>query len=208
MTDVTSDSNKHPSADSPASSEPAHGAVLEHEYDGIREYDNPLPGWWVKLFWGSFVFAIGYFIHYQLADKGESVEQAYASEMRDAREREARLAVGDEITEAGLTKLVANPSILADAKLVFTQRCSPCHADQGQGKIGPNLTDNAWIHGAGTLMDIYGVVGNGVPAKGMPAWNRQLTPIELSKVVAYVGSIRGRNVPGKAPEGTPLARLP
>ena len=70
--------------------------------------------------------------------------------------------------------------------------------------IGPNLTDNAWIHGAGKLTDIYGVVDGGVAAKGMPAWGRQLTPIELRKVVAFVGTLRGTNVPGKAAEGTPV----
>ena len=75
------------------------------------------------------------------------------------------------------------------------------HAEQGQGNIGPNLTDDHWLHGKGTLMDIYGTVHDGVPQKGMPAWSRQLTPAELTKVVAFVGTLRGKDLPGKAPEG-------
>lgn len=195
-------------ASTPAPAPSEEKQLLEHEYDGIREYDNPLPRWWVNIFWASFVFSIGYFIHYVIAEKGESVRDGYSAEVREAREREAQLAMGDKVSEEGLAKLMANPSILADAKLLFGQRCSPCHGEQAQGKIGPNLTDNSWIHGRGKLMDIHEVVSNGVSAKGMPAWSRQLTPIELNKVVAYVGSLRGRNVPGKAPEGTPLAQLP
>ena len=177
-------------------------AVLDHEYDGIREYDNPMPRWWVNVFWATFVFSIGYFIHYELAEKGPSVEVAYAEDMRAAREVAAKQAMGERVTEEGLAKLVANTSIVTDAKVLFAERCAPCHAERGEGRIGPNLTDNAWLHGSGKLMDIYRVVSEGVPAKGMPAWNRQLTPIELTKVVAYVGSLRGSNVPGKAAEGT------
>ena len=180
----------------------AHGEVLDHEYDGIREYDNPMPRWWVNIFWATFVFSIGYFIHYELAEKGASVEVAYAEDLRAAREVAAKQALGERVTEAGLAKLVANASLVEDAKVLFGERCAPCHAERGEGRIGPNLTDNAWLHGSGKLMDIYAVVSDGVPAKGMPAWNRQLTPIELTKVVAYVGSLRGSNVPGKAAEGT------
>ena len=179
-----------------------HGEVLDHEYDGIQEYDNPMPRWWVNIFWATFVFSIGYFIHYELAGKGASVEVAYAEDLRAAREVAAKQALGEGVTEEGLAKLVANASIVADAKVLFAERCAACHAERGEGRIGPNLTDSAWLHGSGKLMDIYAVVSEGVPAKGMPAWNRQLTPIELSKVVAYVGSLRGSNVPGKPAEGT------
>jgi cytochrome c oxidase cbb3-type subunit 3 len=187
----------------PSTLDDAHGGeVLGHEYDGIREYDNPMPRWWVNVFWATFVFSIGYFIHYELAEKGASVEVAYAEDMRAARELAAKQALGERVTEDGLAKLVANASIVSDAKVLFAERCAPCHAERGEGRIGPNLTDHAWLHGSGKLMDIYGVVSEGVPAKGMPAWNRQLTPIELTKVVAYVGSLRGSNVPGKAAEGT------
>ncbi len=175
--------------------------LLDHEYDGIREYDNPLPKWWVWMFWGSFWFALLYFFHFHIGAKGTSVAQAYVDELKEAREAEAKMAMGDAVSEEGLAKLMANKPMMEDTKAIFKARCEQCHADKGQGLIGPNLTDDHWIHGGGKLMDIYKTVDEGVAAKGMPAWGRQLTPIELRKVVAYVGSIRGTNVPGKAPEG-------
>ena len=124
--------------------------------------------------------------------------------MAEAREAEAKQSLAEPVNEESLGKLMANPALMADAKALFGLRCSPCHGANAQGIIGPNLTDNSWIHGQGTLSDIYGVVLGGVASKGMPAWGRTLTPIELRKVVAFVGTLRGTNVPGKAPEGTPL----
>jgi cytochrome c oxidase cbb3-type subunit 3 len=124
--------------------------------------------------------------------------------MAAAREQEAKQSLAQPVSEDSLGKLMADPALMTDAKALFGMRCSPCHGDHAQGIIGPNLTDNYWIHGKGTLTDIYGVVDGGVAAKGMPAWGRMLTPIELRKVVAFVGTQRGKNLPGKAPEGDPL----
>ena len=180
--------------------------LLDHAYDGIQEYDNPMPRWWVRIFAGSFLFSIGYFFHYHVSHNGMSVQAAYEGEMAEAREEQARHSLGEPVSEASLGKLMADPALMSDAKALFELRCSPCHGEHAQGVIGPNLTDNSWIHGDGSLKAIYEVVEGGVAAKGMPAWGRQLTPIELRKVVAFVGTQRGRNVPGKAPEGTPLAK--
>jgi cytochrome c oxidase cbb3-type subunit III len=176
--------------------------LLSHEYDGIREYDNPMPRWWVWSFWGSFYFALGYFIHYQLTGNGESVAAAYEAEVTLAREKEAAVAMSGGLSEASLSKLTANSAMMADASKLFIQRCAQCHASKGEGLIGPNLTDNYWIHGDASLMSIYDVISEGVQAKGMPPWKKQLRPTELSKLTAYVGTLRGTSVPGpKGPEG-------
>ncbi|HET9955188.1 MAG TPA: cbb3-type cytochrome c oxidase N-terminal domain-containing protein, partial [Polyangiaceae bacterium] len=183
----------------------AHGEeenLLEHEYDGIREYDNPLPRWWVLLFWGSFWFALAYILTFHVFDRAPSVKQSYEAEMRVVAEERAQAALREKVSEESLAKLTG-PAVEA-GKGIFQARCVQCHAAEGQGLIGPNLTDNSWIHGQGTLMDIYKTVSEGVLAKGMPAWGLQLRPDELRQVVAFVGSIRGKNVPGKAPEGTPV----
>jgi cytochrome c oxidase cbb3-type subunit 3 len=187
----------------------AHGAmpearILDHEYDGIQEYDNPLPRWWVWMWAGSFFFSVGYFFHYHVSHNGTSVADDYLQDMAQAREAEAKQSLTQPVSEESLGKLMANPALMTDAKTLFGARCTPCHGANAQGVIGPNLTDNSWIHGQGKLTDIYGVVEGGVASKGMPAWGRQLTPIELRQVVAYVGTLRGSNVPGKAPEGSPL----
>jgi cytochrome c oxidase cbb3-type subunit 3 len=179
--------------------------LLEHEYDGIKEYDNPLPRWWVWIFAGSFWFSVGYFFHYHLSPHGESVLASYEADVREAREAEAKATLAQPVTEESLGKLMADAALMVDAKLLFAARCAACHGDQGQGLIGPNLTDDAWLHGSASLSDIYGIIDAGVPAKGMPAWGRQLSPIELRKVAAFVGSQRGKGIPGKAPEGTVIA---
>jgi cytochrome c oxidase cbb3-type subunit III len=183
--------------------------LLSHEYDGIREYDNPMPRWWVWIFWGSFYFAVGYFIHYQLTGNGETVAAAYETEVTLAREKEAAQAMSGGLTEESLTKLTANSAMMADASKLFGQRCSQCHASKGEGLIGPNLTDNYWIHGNASLMSIYEVISEGVQAKGMPPWKKQLRPTELGKLAAYVGTLRGTNVPGpKGPEGALIEAAP
>jgi len=178
--------------------------ILDHEYDGIQEYDNPLPRWWVWMWAGSFFFSVGYFFHYHVSHNGTSVADDYLQDMAQAREAEAKQSLAEPVSEESLGKLMTNPALMTDAKALFGARCTPCHGANAQGVIGPNLTDNSWIHGQGKLTDIYGVVEGGVASKGMPAWGRQLTPIELRKVVAYVGTLRGSNVAGKAPEGPPL----
>jgi len=180
--------------------------LLDHEYDGIREYDNPLPRWWVWIFAGSFWFSLAYFLHYHVFPHGQSVAAAYEADVREARELEAKASLAQPVTEESLGKLMVDAALMTDAKALFNLRCAVCHGDRAQGVIGPNLTDDAWIHGAGNLTDIYAVIDAGVLAKGMPAWGRQLSPIELRKVAAFVGTQRGKAVPGKAPEGTVVAR--
>jgi cytochrome c oxidase cbb3-type subunit 3 len=182
-----------------------HDQLLDHEYDGIREYDNPLPLWWKAIFWGSFVFSLGYFFHYHLSGNGQSVAAAYEADMREAREAEAKANLAQPVSEESLGKLMADAGLMSDAKALFVAKCAACHGDKAQGLIGPNLTDNAWIHGAGTLKDIFGVINEGVLAKGMPAWGRQLSPIEVRKLAAFVGTQRGKAVPGKPPEGVAVA---
>jgi cytochrome c oxidase cbb3-type subunit III len=179
--------------------------LLDHEYDGIREYDNPLPRWWVWMWAGSAVFSFAYFFHYHVSGNGQSVAAEYQADMQQARENEAKASLAQPVSEESLGKLMSDAALMGDAKALFGLRCSPCHGDKGQGVIGPNLTDNAWIHGSGSLSDIFGVINEGVLAKGMPAWNRQLSPIEIRKVAAYVGSKRGSAVPGKPPEGNVIA---
>jgi len=175
--------------------------LLDHEYDGIREYDNPLPGWWVLIFWGTFFFSIGYVFHYHLSGNGVSVADAYEADMAVVRAERAKRALGERTSEEALGKLTADKAMMADAHKLFLQRCQPCHGDRAQGAIGPNLTDAYWIHGKGTLMDIHHTVSEGVPEKGMPSWGMQLSSIEVKELAAFVGTLRGTNQPGKAPEG-------
>ena len=180
--------------------------LLDHEYDGIREYDNPLPRWWVWMFAGSFWFSVAYYFHYHISGNGQSVAAAYVADVAEARELAAKSSLATPVSEDSLGQLMADSGLMNDTKALFALRCAPCHGDSGQGSIGPNLTDAAWLHGSGSLVDIFDVINDGVLAKGMPAWGRQLTSIEVRKLAAFVGTQRGKSLPGKAPEGAVVAR--
>jgi len=120
--------------------QPDSAPLTSHSYDGIQEYDNPMPAWWRRVFWGTFVFSLGYFVHYQLTGNGASVEQSYAEDMREFRELQAAQSLGDKVTEEGLMRLMNDATLMRDARTVFVARCVQCHNDRGQGNIGPNLT--------------------------------------------------------------------
>jgi cytochrome c oxidase cbb3-type subunit 3 len=185
----------------PSTSAAGQDELLDHEYDGIREYDNPLPRWWVWIFAGSFWFSIAYFFHYHVSQNGQSVAASYDADVAEARANQAKASLSEPVSEESLGKLMADAALMNDAKGLFGLRCMPCHGDEAQGSIGPNLTDSAWLHGTGQLSEIFGVIDQGVLAKGMPAWSKQLSPIEVRKLAAFVGTQRGKNVAGKAPEG-------
>jgi cytochrome c oxidase cbb3-type subunit 3 len=195
----------HPNTES--SSSPPADPLTGHEYDGIAEYDNPMPIWWRRIFWATFVFSIGYYVHYQLTGNGASVEQTYAAEMQEHREKLAAAALGQQIDEEALARLMADPLMMKDAASIYKLRCVQCHADRGQGNIGPNLTDDHWIYGSASLMDLFEIITNGRPQKGMPVWSRTLRPVEMAQVAAYVGTLRNTNVPGRPPQGTRLANV-
>jgi cytochrome c oxidase cbb3-type subunit III len=177
----------------------AEDLLMDHEYDGIQEYDNPLPRWWVWIFWGTFFFAIGYFVHYHVTHTGQSVLAEYQEEVAAA--KASAPPEWAPVAEAELAALMKQPDAVSAGKSVFDTRCMPCHGDKAQGVVGPNLTDNSWIHGDGKLEDLFKVVSEGVAAKGMPEWRRQLSRDEVMKVVAFIGTLRGTKVAGKPPEG-------
>ncbi|MEZ4223691.1 MAG: cbb3-type cytochrome c oxidase N-terminal domain-containing protein [Polyangiaceae bacterium] len=170
----------------------------DHEYDGIQEYDNPLPMWWTLIFWGSMIFAVGYYGYYHFAG-GKGVIATYDEEVAEAAKN---APAGAAMDEAALAALVADANATAEGKTVFASRCVACHGPEGGGLVGPNLTDHHWIHGEGKMTDIYKTVSEGVAAKGMPAWAKQLSQKELQNVTAYVGTLRGKMAAGKPPEGT------
>jgi cytochrome c oxidase cbb3-type subunit 3 len=177
--------------------EPEH--LLEHEYDGIREYDNPLPRWWVWLFVVTVVFSAGYYGWNQLGP-GPTVIAQYEAEVREAAEHRAPAGAVAGSEEA-LRRLQADATVMARARETFATRCAACHGPEGQGVIGPNLADEFWLHG-GTLTAILHTVAEGVPDKGMVPWKHQLAPAELEALAAYIGTLAGTNPPNpKLPQG-------
>ncbi len=183
-------------------------ALLEHSYDGIQEYDNPLPRWWVALFWLTIVFAPMYILYYHFGPGPLEIERYDAAMIAFYDRQAAQLLAMGEIDENLLVGLMADSSMVGGGKAIFQAKCAACHGMFAEGGIGPNLTDDFWIHGP-QLEDIYRVVRDGVPEKGMLAWERQLRPAELLAVSAYVGTVVGTAPANpKPPEGAEAVRLP
>jgi cytochrome c oxidase cbb3-type subunit 3 len=175
-----------------------------HELDGIKEYDNPMPGWLMAIWWGSLIFSAAYLIFYALNFGEGTMEAEYRGATQQAvADVDAYFAANPLVppSPADLLAGAANPAVLEVGRSRFTRTCASCHGEQAQGLIGPNLTDDRWIHG-GTVEQIFQSVAKGWPAKGMPPWGRAVTPEELSALVSYVRSLQGSNPPNaRAPEG-------
>lgn len=180
--------------------------LREHSYDGIQEYDNDLPRWWVWLFVITVALAVVYPFIYDFgpaAFDSETIDGEMAA-MRAARQSPGPSSATTD--SVGLLALARSEPALLEGKQIYATRCMPCHGDQGQGIVGPNLTDDHWIHG-GTIADVQRVVVEGVPDKGMLAWRDQLSPQQIDSVVAFVWSLHGSNPPNpKAPQGLVVVR--
>jgi cytochrome c oxidase cbb3-type subunit III len=182
--------------------------LLEHNYDGIQEYDNPMPRWWVYIFWATIVFSVLYWLNVPGIGKGRGRIADYDRDMAAAAAASARLAAAQPAgaSPEQLTALTKDPAALALGKQTFSQNCAACHRADGGGQIGPNLADDAWLHGA-ALQQIHKTVTDGVLEKGMPPWGKVLKPAQLDAVVAYVSTLRGTNPPNpKAPQGEIVPR--
>ena len=178
------------------------GPLLEHSVDGIREYDNPLPGWWRAIFWATIFFAAGYWIWFHVAGWGRTPDEKYRAELASYEgKRELREAAdAASVNEDMLVRDSHDPRVVDHGAAIFAARCASCHDATGHGLIGPNLTDLYQIHGT-NRMDVLTTVRGGVPGTAMPAWGEQLPPTDVIAVASYVITLRGKNLPGKAPQG-------
>ncbi|NDC76778.1 MAG: hypothetical protein EBZ67_02720 [Chitinophagia bacterium] len=179
--------------------------MLDHDYDGIRELDNALPPWWKWGFYVTIVIGFVYLFHFHVFGTGKDPAQEYAAEMASAREQEElyKARTKDLVDENTLTP--SDAVGLAAGKALFTQSCVACHAPDGGGGIGPNLTDNHWIHG-GSLKDVYRTIKLGYPEKGMQAWQTSFSPVQMKHLATYVKSLAGtRPANPKAPQGDPYS---
>ncbi len=164
---------------------PRQDVVLGHadECDGIEEYDNRLPNWWLALFVLSSVLGGVYGIHYHFVADTSQAKQ-YDAQMAAAAEQWPAPSADEAMASA------TAPAALEKGKATYNTLCVACHAADGTGGIGPNLTDSEWVHG-GSLAAINTTVTEGVPAKGMPPWGAQLGAAKVAEVAAYVHSLGG-----------------
>ncbi len=178
-------------------------ALIGHIYDGIREYDNPMPGWWVALFWATILFAPVYILGVHVFDFIDSYGDDFAERGEQlVAMREAYAASGAFSSEpAALVEYMNDASRVATGAASYAAVCAACHGAEGEGLIGPNLTDDFWIHGA-TAEAVWTGINEGYPQAGMPPWKDALSDEERAGLLAFIKSIQD-SAPAnpKAPQG-------
>lgn len=173
----------------------------DHDYDGIHELDNSMPPWLQYIFYFTIVFAIVYLWYYNLGGGPTQIDEYNASMEKAKIEQAAYLAKAAANYDENTVVLSTDATVLSAGKNTFTQYCATCHGDNAEGKVGPNLTDDYWIHG-GKINDLFTTVKYGVQGKAMASWKDILTPKQIFEVTNYIKSLHGTNPPGaKAAEG-------
>ena len=175
--------------------------MFDHDFDGIKELDSKIPPWFAWLFILTIIFAAYYMIDYHIVGSGQVMAEEYNAEVQAASlEREALIKSGAFVNEETVT-LMTDDSALDAGKTIFQNNCVACHAADGGGIVGPNLTDDYWIHGGG-IKNVFKVIKYGVVEKGMIAWQTQLNPNQMQEVASYVWSLQGTTPANpKQPEG-------
>ena len=183
--------------------------MADHSYDGITELDNFMPPWLQWVFIGTIAFAVIYFVNYTVLGVGPTGEEEYQEELRveaiAAEARKANMLAGiDENTVI----FDESAAALSSGKSIFESNCAACHASDGGGGVGPNLTDDYWIHG-GSIQDVFKVVKYGVVEKGMIPWQDQLSPEEMQQVSSYILTLVGTTPANpKEPQGDLFSASP
>jgi cytochrome c oxidase cbb3-type subunit 3 len=176
--------------------------MLDHNYDGIVELDNHMPPWLVNVFYLTIAFAVVYFTYYSVLGLGKTQLEEYAEEQRLAAiQIEQYQAMAVSSIDENSVVFDESASALSAGQQIFSANCVACHASDGGGGVGPNLTDEYWIHG-GSIQDIFKVTKYGVPEKGMIPWADQLSPEEMQQVSSYIKTLLGTTPANpKAPQG-------
>jgi cytochrome c oxidase cbb3-type subunit III len=197
-------------------SEPSHSPshegdvpTTDHVYDGIREYDNPLPGWWTWSFIATVVFSAFYAVFYHSGTPGRSVHEQY--EAQAAAIMELKFSEIGELTldRPTLVRFMNDPKFLQIGRAVYQTNCVSCHGVNAEGNVGPNLTDDYWLH-VRNIEDIATVIQNGAANGAMPAFRDRISHINnIVLAAAYVASLRGSEpAGGKSPQGRVIDAWP
>ncbi|MDB5020905.1 MAG: Cytochrome [Pedobacter sp.] len=179
--------------------------IMEHEFDGITELNNPTPRWFMALFIGSMIFAVVYLFNYEVLGFGQTQEQEYVSELEQADLDKIAFLSNPVNAKAAVNEssvvLTKDAIVLKSGAALYANRCTPCHGEKAQGIVGPNLTDEFWLHG-GTVHDVFKTIKYGVPEKGMISWEKSISAQQISDLTNYLLSLQGSHPAGaKAPQG-------
>ena len=175
----------------PVGSKEEKQLMLDHSYDGIVELDNHMPPWLANVFYVTIAFGVGYFFYYSVFGLGKTQLEEYAEEQRIATVKiEEYQALAVSSIDENTVVFDESAAALSAGQQIFSTNCVACHASDGGGGVGPNLTDDYWLHG-GSIQDIFKVTKYGVPEKGMIPWADQLSPEEMQQVSSYIKTLGG-----------------
>ncbi|MCS7005279.1 MAG: c-type cytochrome [Cytophagales bacterium] len=179
--------------------------LLEEEFDGILELNNPIPFWFNVLFYGTIFMSIVYLLVYHVWDLAPLQAQEYEQEVKLAEiQREEYLKKFAASIDETNVEPTTEANDIVSGKQIYMTYCAACHGQLGEGKVGPNLTDKFWLHG-GDIKSLFKTIKYGVPEKGMISWQKQLNPLQIRNVASYILTLQGTNPPNaKAPEGTEM----
>ncbi|MCX5690356.1 MAG: c-type cytochrome [Planctomycetota bacterium] len=181
--------------------------MTDHEFDGIREYDNPTPGWWHFIFLATVVFSWFYFVFYQFSPLASS-EHDILAKQQAAEYKRIFGKLGDlKNDDATLLKLQGMSDMMSIAQGMFESTCAQCHGKEGGGINGVNLTDNHYKN-VKKMTDIYTVITGGAGNGAMPAWRTNFNENERILLASYIATLRGTNKPGRGQEGEVIAPWP
>ena len=176
--------------------------LLDHDYDGIRELDHPLPKWWLFTFYLTIIFSVPYYLAHTFGG-ADSIQKEFKEEVLAA--QNSQKEYDDEKGKFNLEeyqKVIAGPKFEKIAKKTYKRKCKACHGKDGGGGVGPNLADNFWLHGDGSLETVYNTINKGVVDKGMAAWGAKLGKEKVYAVLKYVADFKGTTPSNpKEPQG-------
>lgn len=175
--------------------------MLDHDYDGIKELDNNLPPWWKYGFYLTIGIAVIYLINFHVIGTGDLQTAEYTKAMAEAKAEveEYMKTAANNVDETNVKQLEG--ADVESGKQLFIANCAACHGKLGQGSVGPNLTDDYWLHG-GSLADIFKSIKYGWMDKGMKSWKEDLSPVQIAQISSFIRTLKGSNPPeAKAPQG-------
>lgn len=175
---------------------------LDHDFDGIKELNNPIPFWFNLLFYTTIAVAFVYLLVFHVFEVGSLQGKEYETEMANAEiSRQEYIKKAGNLIDENSVVLLTDKNKIHEGAEIFTSKCVVCHGEKGEGKVGPNLTDEYWLHG-GDVKSIFKTIKYGVPSKGMVAWQNSMNGSQMQELASFILSLQGTNPPGgKDPQG-------
>lgn len=176
--------------------------ILEEDFDGIKELDNPTPPWYNFIFYITIVAAVLYLLNYHVFKIGSLQATEYTNAVAESKaEVDAYLKKSGNAIDENSVVLLTNKKDIDEGAVIFQEKCAVCHLADGGGLVGPNLTDNYWIHG-GDVKSIFKTIKYGVPAKGMISWQNALSGKQMQSLASFIHTLKGtKPAQAKEPQG-------